>query len=328
MEVRILGPTEVRHDGSPITIRGAKPRQLLVLLALRANRPLPTDRLIEELWEGEPPPSAPSALRVHLGSLRRVLEPDRDRNAPSVRLPAGPHGYLLRLETDELDSERFERRVLDAREANADGDPARAVPLLTEALDLWRGQALADVQDLSAAREEVARFEELRAVAFEELAVARLELGEHSLIVDVLSRAVAEFPFREELAASFMLALYRCRRASDALRVYAEMAFRLDEIGVRPSERMRTLEHDILLQRPGLDHVRRASLFERPQQMKLPPHRTIGRSEELRDLLRCLREPTGNRPRLAIVRGPAGIGKSTLISELASPRSRRGSSRS
>jgi DNA-binding SARP family transcriptional activator len=318
VDIRILGPTEVRHDGSPLALRGAKGRQLLVLLALRANRPLTTDRLIEELWEGEPPPSASSALRVHLGHLRRVLEPDRDRNAASVRLPAGPHGYLLRLETDELDSERFERKVRDAREANAEGEPAKAVPLLTQALDLWRGPALSDVRDLSSTRSDVARLDDLHAVAYEELARARLELGEHPLLVDVLIAAVAEFPLREELTASLMIALYRSHRAPDALRVYSELSRRLDEqLGVLPSERLRRLEQDILLERPSLDYTPRISRDESPQKLQLP-HRTVGRSEELHDLLRCIREPSVDNPHVAVVRGPAGIGKSTLITELCS----------
>jgi DNA-binding SARP family transcriptional activator len=146
VDIRILGPTEVRHDGSSVALRGAKPRQLLVLLAIRANRPVPTEQLIEELWEGEPPPSAATALRVHFGRLRSVLEPDRSPSTASVRLPAGPHGYRLRVEPGELDAERFERGVLAARRANAEGDPGGAVPLLTDALDLWRGPALTDVR--------------------------------------------------------------------------------------------------------------------------------------------------------------------------------------
>src|SRR5258707_13175434 len=89
MELRILGPTEVRHDGSAVSLRGAKPRQLLVLLAMRPNRPVLAEKLIEELWEGEPPPSAATALRVHIGKLRGVLELTRNPSAPIGRLPAG-----------------------------------------------------------------------------------------------------------------------------------------------------------------------------------------------------------------------------------------------
>src|SRR5262245_12223352 len=128
MELRVLGPIEVRHDGSAVAVRGSKPRQLLALLAIRPNHPVAAEQLIDELWEGNPPPSSATALRVHIGRLRQVLELERDRNAPSTRLPASRNGYVLRVEPDELDAERFERLVLLAHEAIASGDPARAVP--------------------------------------------------------------------------------------------------------------------------------------------------------------------------------------------------------
>ena len=202
MELRVLGPLEVRHDGSPVSLRGSKPRQLLVLLAMRANRPVSSEQLIEELWEGEPPPSAATALRVHIAKLRRALEPDRGASIPSGRLPAGPNGYLLRVEPDELDAQRFERLVVLGRDANAAGDLRSAVALLTQALDLWHGPALLDAQDLSAARAEIARLEELRVDATEELAEARLGCGEHAFVVDVLVAIVEKYPLRERLTGT------------------------------------------------------------------------------------------------------------------------------
>ena len=74
MELRVLGPIEVRHDGSPLQIRGEKPRELLALLAIRPNRPVTAEQLIEELWQGNPPPSAAAALRVHIGRIRSVAD--------------------------------------------------------------------------------------------------------------------------------------------------------------------------------------------------------------------------------------------------------------
>jgi DNA-binding SARP family transcriptional activator len=317
VDVRILGSTEVRHDGSPLTIRGAKPRQLLVLLAMRANRPVLADQLIEELWEGEPPPSAPTALRVHIGRLRQVLEPDRSPSTASVRLPAGPHGYLLRLEPDELDTERFERRILIAREANAGGDPASAIPHLTEAIDLWRGPALSDARDLSAVRSETTRLDEIHGVAFEELAAARLALGEHALVVDVLLAATELFPLREKLTAGLMVALYRSGRAAEALRAFAELARRLDEqLGVVPSAGLRKLEEDILLQRPSLDLATAGSGSSGRARLHPPMVRMIGRHKELQEVVTFVHDSPGHSQRLFLITGPAGIGKTTLINEV------------
>lgn len=317
VELRILGPTEVRHDGSPVRLRGAKPRQLLVLLAMRPNRPVPAEELIEELWDGVPPPSAATALRVHVRRVRQVLELPRTANAPSSRLPAGPHGYLLRIEPDELDVQRFERLLVLAREADANGDPAAAVPRLTEALDLWRGAALADARDLSATRSEVARLEELRIVAIEELADVRLALGEHALVIDSLTAAIKDHPFRERLTEDLMRALYRSGRQAEALRAFAELERRLDEeLAIAPSPRLRRLEEDVLLQRTNLDFV-----VPRAPAHTIPPRswsgvRFIGRRPELRRLDELYRDAIRGQRRSALVVGPGGIGKSALVEEL------------
>jgi DNA-binding SARP family transcriptional activator len=318
MELRVLGPIEVRHDGSPVLLRGTKPRELLVLLAIRANHPVGAEQLIDELWEGDPPPSASTALRVHINRLRRILELDRSPHSPSARLPAGPHGYLLRVEPDELDAQRFERLVAFARDANANGDPAGAVPHLTDAFDLWRGTAYADARDLSAARSEVARLEELRAVAFEELADARLALVEHPLVVDVLTAAVREFPLRERLTGQLMLALYRCGRQADALRAFAEIAGRLDrQLGVVPSPELRRLEEDILMQRSTLQIDRPRLTNPALGQRRSSTVRFIGRRAEIGQLMDLYAAAkTGDRA-AAFVRGTAGIGKTTLIEEFA-----------
>ncbi|MDQ1461579.1 MAG: hypothetical protein QOI08_3063 [Actinomycetota bacterium] len=315
MELRILGPTEVRHDGSGVLLRGAKPRQLLVLLAMRPNRPVPAEQLIDELWEGEPPPSASAALRVHVGKLRGVLEMARDPSAPSGRLPLGPHGYLLRVEPDELDVQRFERLLVLAAEANANGEPAAAVPRLTEALDLWRGHALADARDLSATRSEVARLQELRVVAIEELADVRLVLGEHALVIDLLTAAIKDNPLRERLTEGLMRALYRSGRQADALRVYADLARRLDEgLGLAPSARLRRLEEDVLLQQSSLDFVAPRTRPGAPQR-GWSSVRFIGRRAELQALGALHEEAQAGHCRAALVVGPPGIGKSTLVEE-------------
>ena len=325
MELRVLGPIEVRHDGSPVLLRGAKPRELLALFAMRANHPTTAEQLIEELWEGEPPPSAAIALRVHINRLRQVLELDRGAHAPSGRLPAGPHGYLLRVEPDELDAQRFERLVAFARDSNAHGDPAAAVPHLTDALDLWRGPAYADACHLSAARSEITRLEELRAVAFEELADARLALGDHPLVVDVLTGAVLEFPLRERLAGQLMLALYRSGRQADALRVFAELADRLDrQLGVVPSPDLRRLEEDILLQRPSLSGDRPRSSKPAGTHRRSSTPRVIGRRLELGQLLDLFDAAAAGERRVALVEGGAGIGKTTLIEEFAARAARLG----
>lgn len=326
LELRILGPIEVRHDGSPVKVRGTKPRELLALLAIRPNRPVTAEQLVDELWRNHPPPSAATALRVHIGRLRQALEPGRNTNSPSARLPAVPHGYLLRIEPDELDAQHFERLVLLAREAIAAGDPAGAVPQLTHALDLWRGSALSDIEDIAAARGEIARLEDLRAVAIEELADARLALGEHALVVDLVGVALTQFPLRERLTASLMLALYRSGRQAEALHAYAELARRLDdELGLAPSPELRQLEEDVLLHRPSL-HARSVRAAPQPMPiMRRPIGRFIGRRIEVSRLLDAYDAANAGTANLILVSGAAGVGKTTLTEEFCARTERRGS---
>ena len=325
MELRVLGPIEVRHDGSPVQVRGEKPRELLALLAMRPNRPVTADQLIEELWEGNPPPSAATALRVHIGRIRQVLELDRSSSAPSSRLPAGPHGYVLRVEPDELDCQRFERLVLLARDAIVAGDPARAVPQLTRALDLWRGPALADVSHMAAAAGEITRLDDLRAIAIEELADTRLALGEHTLAVDLVTSAIRQFPLRERLTASLMLGLYRGGRQAEALRAYAQLAHRLDdELGVTPSHELRRLEEDVLLQRSNLDFTPDRTQSQPSPQQRTPIGRFIGRRTEVSRLLEALERAGTGPSQVVVVAGPAGVGKTTLIEEFRDRAQRAG----
>lgn len=318
MEIRVLGPLEVDHGNGPTALRGAKPRQVLTLLTLRANRPVPAEQLIEELWEEDQPPSAATALRVHIRRLRQVLEPDRAANAPSIRLPASPHGYLLRVEPDELDSERFERLLVLGRDANAEGDPEGAVGHLAGALDLWRGPPLADAGDLRAVQPDVARLEDLRAAAFEELAEASLTLGDHAGAIELLTAAIEAYPLRERLTEQLVLALYRSGRQAEALRAYADLVRRLDEqLGIEPSLVLRKLEEDVLLQRSGLDWSPESrGPIEVPDRPELPG-RFIGRRHELENFRASYNAAGAGERRLMLVAGHAGVGKSTLLDEIS-----------
>jgi DNA-binding SARP family transcriptional activator len=325
LELRILGAIEIRHDGTPVQLSGAKPRQLLALLAIRPNRPITGEQLIEELWQDRAPPSASTALRVHMGRLRQALELNRSPNAPSARLPAGPHGYVLRIEPDELDSQHFERLVLLACDATTRGEPSEAVPLLTRALDLWRGPPLENIADRPVARGEIARLEDLRAVAIEELADARLVLGEHALVIDLVGAALVDFPLRERLTASHMRALYRSGRQAEALRTYATLARRLDEdLGVTPSAELRRLEEDILLQRTSLDFAPARTVTPTFMRARAPIARFVGRRREVSHLLDAYDAACAGASKLVLVSGAAGQGKTTLAEEFCARAELRG----
>jgi DNA-binding SARP family transcriptional activator len=233
MEYSVLGPLEVRSDGETIPIGSAKQRAVLAVLALEAGRVVPVERLIDELWGDSPPATATTALQVYVSKLRKTLG---DR-AIETRSP----GYLLRCAPDELDLRRFERLTAEARNA----EPERAAALLGEALALWRGSALADV-DLPL---ESARLEELRLAAQEQRIDADLARGRSAELVGELETLVSAHPLREPFRAQLMLALYRAGRQAEALEAYRDArAALVEQLGIEPSQRLQQLEQAILRQ--------------------------------------------------------------------------------
>jgi DNA-binding SARP family transcriptional activator len=247
MDFRVLGPLEVWTDGRRLELGGPRQRALLALLLLNANRVVSRDRLLEELWGEEGAAGGRHALNVTVARLRKAL------GGGNGRLLSRPPGYVLRVERDELDLERFEQLVDDGRRELVAGDAARAAATLREAESLWRGRPLADLEFEPFVRVDVDRLEELRLGAVEDRIDAEVELGRHAALVPELEALVAEHPLRERLRAQLMLALYASARQADALAVYADARRRLvDELGIEPSEPLRELQRRVLVQDPDL----------------------------------------------------------------------------
>jgi DNA-binding SARP family transcriptional activator/streptogramin lyase len=240
MEFRILGPLEVDDGGRNVPLGGSKQRALLALLLLHANRVVPRDRLIDELWETAPPETARTALQVHVSQLRKAL----GREAIVTRAP----GYVIQVGPEQLDLERFERLV-----ATANGsDASQAAGTLREALALWRGPPLADIGD-SVARPQRAQLEEQRLLALEQRIDADLDLRLQARLVPELEALVREHPLRERFRGQLMLALYRCGRQAEALDAYQRGRRLLsDDLGLEPGDQLKQLEKAILEQDPSL----------------------------------------------------------------------------
>ena len=224
MEFRILGPLEVLEGGRPVEVEGAKQRALLAVLLLNANRIVPSDRLIDALWEEWPPERPDEALEASVSRLRESLGEDV--------LVAGSGGYLLRVEKDQVDLHRFEALLRDAREAALADSAAK----LREALALWRGPALADFAHERFAQPASARLEELRLAALEDRIDAELALGRHAELVGELAALVAEHPSRERLRSQLMLALSRGDRRTETLAAHEGVPGPLGEqLGIEPA---------------------------------------------------------------------------------------------
>src|SRR3954451_21191581 len=238
----ILGPFRVTaDDGGEIPLGGEKPAALLAMLVLRANELIASDRLIEDLWDGQPPATAAKTLQVHISRLRRTL--------PADTIATTRGGYVLNAGPEQIDAERFEALVSDGTAALAEGAHARASARLRSALALWRGTALADFTYASFAQDTIARLDGLRTVALESAVEAELALGRHAELVPEIKSLLKRHPLSEHLHAQLMLALYRSGRQAEALGVYrAARRVLVDSLGIEPSEELRELERRILEQ--------------------------------------------------------------------------------
>jgi DNA-binding SARP family transcriptional activator len=242
VEIRLLGPLEVRDGEKVVPLPRRQQRALLAALALRAGEVVSTDRLIADLWGESAPASATGSLQNTVSALRKLIGRD-------VLLTQTP-GYRLAVGRDDVDSNRFERLLREARDA----EPLARARLLGEALELWRGPALADLEEEDFARLEASRLDELRLVAQEERIEAELRVGRHTAVVGELEQLVATHPLRERFRGQLMLALYRSGRQAEALEVYRATRLALaDELGLDPSPELQELERRILRQDPELD---------------------------------------------------------------------------
>jgi DNA-binding SARP family transcriptional activator len=249
IEFRILGPLELSADGGVLPLGSPKQRALLAVLLVHANETVSRDRLIEELWAEAAPASVESAFHVYLSRLRRLLE----AAGGGDQLAREAHGYRLRVDPEQLDATCFDRLAGEGGEALAAGRVELAADRLRQALTLWRGPALADLQSERFAITASARLEEKRVFALEQRLEADLALGRHGDLISELEALVAEHPYREHLRAHLMLALYRSGRQADALRAYQEARRLLaDELGLEPGHELKELEQAILRQDPTL----------------------------------------------------------------------------
>jgi predicted ATPase/DNA-binding SARP family transcriptional activator len=299
-QFRVLGPVEAVRAERPIRLGGRRQRLLLALLLVERGRVISSDRLIDELWQGKPPPGAEGTLRVYVSRLRSALGGNT--------LVARPPGYALDIDAELVDAWRFEGLYRDGRDALARGAAGLAADRLGAALALWRGPAFADVRDGGAVAEEARRLDELRLGAVEERNDAELSLGRHASLVPELEQLVAEEPLRERLWRQLVLALYHSERQAEALAAYTRARTLLSEsFGLDPSEELRALEGAVLRQ-----EIARASSGGERHNLPAPLTSFVGREQELDAVAELLRTH-----RLVTLTGVGGAGKTRLALEAA-----------
>jgi len=322
--VRVLGPLEVTVDGVVASVGGPRQRCVLARLIAGHGQVVSADRLIEDLYADEAPPRALAAVQSYVSHLRRALEPDRAAWDRAGVLAASPPGYALRLSYDMVDAWAFENEVHQAAEQD---DPAAVHSRLSSALASWRGPAFQEFGGLPWADLEASRLDELRLMAIGMRADAALRLGRAAQIVADLDQLTAEHPLREEAWRLLALALYQSGRQGDALAALRRArAWLAEELGIDPGSALRELESDILAQAAHLSApapsqlpARAVAVPARPGSDRTPVAAPpfVGRDAELAQALDAAADASAGCPRVVLVTGDAGAGKTALASQVS-----------
>ncbi|MFC9999033.1 BTAD domain-containing putative transcriptional regulator [Nocardia sp. NPDC127526] len=351
-EVRVLGPLYMSLDGREIPLGTPMQRAVLGRLIVAHGQVVSTERLIEDLWCGQPPPKAASVLQVHIHTLRRLFEPDRARRAPSRCIVSESSGYALKIPESSIDAWHFEEQLRNYREliskSQVRPEATARNTMLDSVLTHWHGPALEAFADTEWAVAEADRLTDLHLTAVELKAQAELELGRAGEVVIALRGLFDEYPGREELVRLLAVAQYQLGQQLEALNtIRRSREFLGAEFGIDPAPAVRHLETAILthstdLTPPGglppLPVESRLLVRDRPaptwsltamlpgivdesRAVVLPGGGfdptaetpcATGYTAELSELLTIAESARGRRLRLVWVAGEAGIGKTTL----------------
>lgn len=241
----MLGPLQVVVEDSEVVLGALRERQLLAALLVRANETVSTAQLVNDLWGEDPPRTAARTVQAYVSRLRRAL--------PGAALVTAGAGYRLDVDPDDIDATRFANLGFEGRRALDRDDAAGAARVLDDALALWRGEPLAEFDEMPFASVEATRLRELRLTIVEDRVAAGLALGEGPRLVAELQRLVRAHPLRERFWGQLMVALYQSGRQADALATY-QMARRVlvDDAGVEPGDELRAVERAVLDHDPSL----------------------------------------------------------------------------
>jgi DNA-binding SARP family transcriptional activator len=257
MEFKVLGAFEADIDGISVLPSAAMQRRILALLVFYANQPLPVTTLMKELWGEHPPRTSLTTVQTYILGLRRridrALGSSVGRAAREVLLTCHG-GYVLQMEPDSGDVHHYDRWAAQGQRHFEEGDYHAAARCFRDALDLWRGPALVDIQAGEVLETEKLRLEESRLGVLERRIEADLRLGRHADLLTELTVLTNQQRLHEGLHAQLMAAFYRSGRPAASLEVFKRLrAHLIDELGVEPSPRMQRLHQAVLSGDPTLD---------------------------------------------------------------------------
>ncbi|MET9232629.1 tetratricopeptide repeat protein [Lentzea sp. NPDC003310] len=294
MEFRVLGPLEAWHDHTTVSLGDQQQRFILVVLLLNANKPVSPERITEVVWPDHP--ERRTLVRGYINKLRKAFD------GTDAEIERTATGYVLRVEKDRIDAVRFDRLRTEAAEALQDNDQRRAVHLLREAVALWRGDFLEDINIDRIGGTEVIPPDEAYLDVLGDLAELELLAGDHRSARDRMRRAVRTNPDNQKYAELLMRALIAGGDRAGAIRAFDTASEALADLGLEPGTVLRNL-------------AERARRGEPVSSLPSRPGGFTGRDEELATIEAAA---AGSDERRAVwISGAPGVGKTGLAVEAA-----------
>ncbi|GAB7101917.1 BTAD domain-containing putative transcriptional regulator [Streptomyces phaeofaciens JCM 4814] len=340
VQFSVLGPVRVWRDGIELSLGPKQQRLILAALLARPGRSVSLEELVELLWDGSPPASAANAVHRHVGTLRRLLQPELSARVPGRWLVRQGGGYLLRVSASSLDLLAFRSLMEQARAMTRADRQAEAVGLFTTALGLWQGRAGADLDLVADTYPGFVVLEHEYVSAVREAAEVGLNANRAAAVLPFLRQAAERNPLDEAVQAQLMMVLAADGKQAEAMASYEALRLRLaDELGVDPGAELRTAYHHILHQQvtaaplsqptdasgppvlegtsavPGVRIASAAPL--RPAQLPADLMGFTGRREILQRAKNVAQETTGAALRILAIDGIPGIGKTAVAVHLA-----------
>ncbi|MCM4078892.1 BTAD domain-containing putative transcriptional regulator [Paractinoplanes hotanensis] len=322
MQFQILGPVRARSGAADLDIGGRQQRLMLAFLLARAGSVVSVTELIDAIWDEEPPTSAVNVVHRHIGTLRRLFQPDLPVRATGRYLIRQAAGYQLHVTTETFDLLRF--RALVAQAGSTD-DPGRAVNLYTDALSLWQGRCAAGLEPNPRTHPVFLAIEAERSHTVRDAADIALRTGRVRMVLPALRQASGQDPLDEALQARLVLALAADGRQAEAFDLFQNVRRRLDEeLGVDPGAELLDAYDRLLHQRAGSTSVARPVEAHQAPRATVSVPVMIGRDTELRTMIRLLTDAAAGTGSALLVRGTPGVGKSALLRAAAAEAAKRG----
>ncbi|MBW4720708.1 AfsR/SARP family transcriptional regulator [Saccharothrix obliqua] len=306
MEFKILGKTRLHTERNEINLGGTKQRGLLALLLYHVGHPVQVTDIGRTLWRIEVPDLIRTRLQPLVSRLRKVL----DETDWKGRIAREGEAYRLELDSDLIDYHRFRKLAERGRAAAAAADHRTAKTVLVEALSLWRGRPLDELEGPWAdhCRDQMERFD-LR-IAWHTLLDSRLQLGEHVEVLGDAGRLSRAHATDETFARLYIQSLDRSGKHVEAFQAHSEFRERLVELtGAEPGPELRRVYRDLLRKQSGADPVPDTRVHLVPRDLPRDGANFTGRQDLLARLDSVL--DAGDQ-QVVVLHGMPGIGKSRL----------------